>query len=64
MEPAAALDVLRQVAEKYLGTLADHQLLQEALSTLGDLIAASAERLPDSVDDGGPKGGGVCGGQV
>ena len=38
MTPRSALDVLKQAAAKFLGTLEDHNTLQEAARILDDAI--------------------------
>lgn len=38
MTPRSALDVLKQAAAKFLGTLEDHNTLQEAARILEDAI--------------------------
>jgi len=39
MNPSQALNLLKQSAEKFLGTLEDHLKLQEAVRALEDLVA-------------------------
>jgi hypothetical protein len=38
MSPHQALEILEQVAAKYVGTRQDHALIDEALAKLGDLL--------------------------
>jgi hypothetical protein len=43
MTPAEALDLITQATEKYLGTKADHFMLQQAL----DVMKEAIKPLPD-----------------
>jgi hypothetical protein len=46
MTPQNALDLLGQCAAKYLGTLADHQALQQAVQVLQGVLHDKTTELP------------------
>lgn len=43
MDPKDALAILEQVAAKHLGTLADHQAIQQALDVVRALLGPKEE---------------------
>jgi hypothetical protein len=51
MTPSDAFNLMNQVCEKWVGTRADHQHLQEALAVLGRLVEADTSTQPASVSD-------------
>lgn len=51
MSPRDALNVLKQVATKYLGTLEDHNMLQEAVRVLEGVVAKAESSVVSEPSD-------------
>lgn len=43
MTPQQALAILIQVSSKFVGTKQDHEVVDQALQTLGDLVSTATE---------------------
>lgn len=45
MTPAEALHVMKQTADKFVGTRADHEVIARAIQTLADFISEHTPKV-------------------